>query len=389
MRAFKPRRRVNGKTVVAESYSGSYRMDWMKSKSTVALKTTDKTIAERHLRDYCKMLELRHEGLPIPSGLWGAPTLDLVELTEDYAKALASKRRSEKHIHDTVRRIRVTAEACGWETVEDVTAASFEKWRSGDLIGEKTGKPLSVKCVNEHLVSLQAFLNWLKRLGHIEKNVLAYVEKGETRGHETKRRRVWTLEELTLFMEKGKPLKRADYRIAIWLLHWTGLRKEELATLRWGDVFLDKLDPHVIIRAENSKNHKTERVPLMAKVATKLQEIRPEGAETVDPVLTFAIPGTDQFKRDQERVGLVYSNEFGDLDFHSLRHTFGYILAINGVPLTTIQQILRHKHYSTTKRHYLKVQQLLQPQSLKDLFGSESFTPETAPEADFSGPKLS
>ena len=111
----------------------------------------------------------------------------------DYRKALLSKHRAEKHVHDICKRI----------------------------------ETLSAKTLNEYLFSVNAFIHWTEKLGYIDKNPLKYIEKVETRGHERKKRRAWTDDEFDKFMSVP-PQYREDYRSAIFLMRWTGLRVKEV-----------------------------------------------------------------------------------------------------------------------------------------------------------------
>ncbi len=385
MNVFKQRRRQGQTVAVAKKYSGSYRLPWMLHKSTIALQTTDKGIAEKRLKEYIRVRELEHEGLPIPSHLWGAPTRTIATLVKDYESSLKSQGLNEKHVHDSITRIETISFACKWNTISDVNPAAFEKWRSGAPTNIRTGRPLSVKTLNEYLTSLRAFMNWLKSLGVIEKDPLEFVPKGETRGNEQKKRREWTDGEMEAFMERGKPPQRKDYRLGVWLLRWTGLRKNELTSLRWGDVFLEESIPYLLIRANISKNRKEERVPLMQKVAKKLRELRPAKFKKNQRVLPFTLPGSEQLRADLKRAGVHYRNDFGDLDFHALRYTFGHWLAVQGISLPVIQSILRHVDPSTTAKHYMNVAKLSQNEDVTKLFAKDDCTPICTPEFGAEG----
>ncbi|MGE9295988.1 MAG: tyrosine-type recombinase/integrase, partial [Puniceicoccales bacterium] len=330
MHVFKQRRRQGANVVTANHYSGSYRLPWMDTKTTVALKTQDKEIATKRLRQLIQVRELEHEGKPVPSHLWGAPKRDIGKLLEEYRSTVASKGRNSKHVHDTVKRVETLAAACGWVSIDAISPNDFERWRASAPVNPRTHRKLSIKTVNEYLVSVRSFINWLRKLGYLERDPLEFVQKGETRGNEEKRRRVWTSEDLNAFMERGKPPYRADYRVAVWLLAWTGLRKKELQGLRWGEVSFDSKYSYLVVRAEQSKNRKRERVRLMAQVADRLLEMRPVDYKPTDKVLTFRIPGSEQLKADLARAGVDYRNEEGDLDFHALRFTFGHWLATQG-----------------------------------------------------------
>lgn len=372
-------KRANGKE--SKTYSCSV---WIKGKKTTrSLRTTHKDRAEQRERELLQVIELQEMGRPVPSHLFGAPSRSIAEYLKEYENSLRSRDFKAKHVHDTVTRIETLCRACKWSELEDISPITFERWRSGVPRCERTGRTLGGKTIVEYLTSIRAFLNWLKRQGIVEKNVLEHVEKGDIRGTERKKRRVWTDEDLERFMQYGKPPKRADYRLAVWILRWTGLRKNELATLRWGDLHLDAESPFLIVRSGVSKNRKNERVPLMGKVSAKLHSIRSDNWTTETKVLPFKIPGSEQLKADLKRAGVVYRNDFGDLDFHALRYTFGHWLASNGVPLLTIQSILRHSDPSTTARHYMNVAGLSMNKTLEEVFkasdAAEKCTPNCTP----------
>lgn len=338
----------------------------MRGEKTVSLKTTDKQIALRRLKDIVRIKELEREGLPVSADFWGAPIMAIPDLVEEYRRALLSKGRKVAHIHDTCKRILRVSGDCGWSTLQDINLLSFEQWRAAVPRHSRSGAPLSAKSLNEYLFSLKAFLNWLVKLGRLEKNPIANADRVETRGMEKKMRRAWTIEELGQFMSVPPPYK-VDYRPAVFLLALTGLRKNELQKLRWGDVDLDTDVPRIRIRAENSKNKKSVELPLLTQVADYLLQMRPPNVNPGRYVIDYTIPSNQQFINHIKKAGLTYRNEMGDIDFHSLRHTFGTLLTINGVPQREIQFLMRHSDANLTANRYTDVSQLPVAKTLKHI----------------------
>ncbi|MGB0372134.1 MAG: tyrosine-type recombinase/integrase [Opitutales bacterium] len=363
---YRQRRKLNGKTSLAKTYSGGYALPWQTGRRTVALKTADKRIAEKRLDQFVRCLELEHEGEPIPSNLWGAPKREIKDLLDDYKRGLLSKRRAERHVHDTCTRIETLCKKLSWKTLDDIAPLGFERWRSRGPLNERTERPISAKTLNEYLVSIKAFVNWAIKLGYMESNPLKSIEKVETRGAETKKRRAWSDEEFETFMTEGTP-HRADYRAAVFLLRWTGLRKNELQRLTWGDVFIDGDKPFMTVRSSVSKNHKEESIPLLGIAADYFKLLRPEHWKGSQKVLGFTIPASKQLKYDLKRLDITYSNEVGDLDFHALRHTFGTWLVSQGVPLKEVQVLMRHSDINMTANRYTDVTRLPIARTISDL----------------------
>lgn len=368
MRVYRQKRTINSKTVETGLYLGRYRLPWMSAEKTVALKTSDKRIAEKRLHEFCRVKELQHEKMPVPSALWGAPSLELSKVLGDYLASLRAQNRKEKHIEDTGARICRLMKECGWHLLEDINGALFERWRSSKPLGIRSHKPMSPKSMKEYLVSMRAFIKWIIGAGYIEKDPLAAVPQVDVRGCEIHARRAWTDEELKKFLN-ACPSGHIDYRPAIYILAMTGLRREELQKLYWGDVHLDGEAPYLIVRAVNAKNRKSEPVPLHPETAEYLAKMRPVNAAQTERVLAFEIPRPRKLQKDLEALGIEYKNELGFLDFHALRHTYGTYLSSNGMPLVFAQRMMRHSDPRLTAVTYTDASQLPVAAELKKLPG--------------------
>ena len=74
--------------------------------------------------------------------------------------------------------------------------------------------------------------------------------------------------------------------------------------------------------------------------------------ETTEPVIPYKIPRSRALQRDLEALGIAFRNEFGKMDFHSLRHSCATMLARYGVAPNVAQQILRHHDVRLTLATY-------------------------------------
>jgi len=347
---------TSGQVAIHPIYYGAYTLPWEPQvRRTVTLKTTDKRIAEKRLREFYRVQELRHEGLPVDVSLWGAPSQALAGLVDKYAASLRAQSRTPKYVRDIADRIHRLMRECKWESIADVTAPSFERWRSSEPMGTRSHRPLSAKCLKEYQVSMNSFFSWLEDMGVVSANPLEKVPMVETRGKETDSRRAWTEKELTLFMTNAPESSRkshVDYRSAVFILYMTGLRREELQKLLWGDVHLEDKAPYLIVRAKNSKNRQCQPVSLLPEAANYLRQMRTANAEATELVLPYRIPRPRALQRDLEALGIAFRNEFGKMDFHSLRHSCATMLARYGVAPNVAQQILRHHDVRLTLATY-------------------------------------
>lgn len=190
------------------------------------------------------------------------------------------------------------------------------------------------------------------------------------------------------------PLKRRHiYALAV----YTGLRRGELAVLRWEDIDLDAGNL-LVHRAENyetgeektTKSKKTRRVPIEASLRELLAAMRGEprstvvglpGSPTTAHVLEMETHLPRALQADLVRAGCTRAELFADdetrrpLCFHDLRHTYGTWRAIRGDDPLRIQRAMGHSDLETTQR-YINEAETFDPS-----FGARVFAPlgETLP----------
>ncbi|MSO22093.1 MAG: site-specific integrase [Acidobacteria bacterium] len=125
------------------------------------------------------------------------------------------------------------------------------------------------------------------------------------------------------------------------LAAFTGMRRGELLALRWLDVDM----PTRRLYLRDTKNGSL-RVLVLNELAVRVLARLPEGGPS-DPVLAGVDPQhlTVYTRRIFARLGIH------DASFHSLRHTAASWLAMQGVDLYAIGQLLGHKTPRMTQRY--------------------------------------
>ena len=129
---------------------------------------------------------------------------------------------------------------------------------------------------------------------------------------------------------------------AIWLYLLTGVRKEELLTLKWADIDLERKE----LKLTDTKNGKAHYVPLsIAAVDILNQTPRIDGNPFV---IVGKNPGCHlvNIAKPWERIRLAAGLE--DVRLHDLRRTVGSWLAQSGNSLHLIGKVLNHSNQSTT-----------------------------------------
>jgi len=352
---YKPKRKKNGKTVVARIYRGRYRLDGDFAVTDVALKTQDKQVAEKRLKEIVSEAEKERAGIISPRVQREAAQIPLSEHLKDFLDHLKAVGRTEDYRIQISRRLKRLFNECASMHVKDVTPNVFGAWR----VKQTDKKP---KTLNEYLNALNTLFNWMVKQERIAYNPVANVERVDLRGKQ-QRRRAFTDDEFERLLQVA-PAQRPLYLTAA----YTGLRLNELRQLIWADIHLDHERPHIIARAGTTKNRKEAMLPLHSQLAEELRKIKPENASLGERVFNILTQPDKQFKRNLERAGIEPIDALDrKIDFHALRYTFATKLAKEGVAQRMAQELMRHSDPRLTAMIYTDPSQLPTFESVESL----------------------
>ena len=296
-----------------------------------SLKTTDRKTAERRFRLWLNDLE---------AVAWGEkPHRSYAEAEEKFIrehltaiKPLAAKRYgvSLKHL----------AEHFGDKTLDQITSAELS-----DFETQRRGQGVSSSTIRRDFACLSSLLSSCVDWEWIDSNVVpAYLRRRSKRGLKegAPRTRYLPEAEETLLLNATT----AEVRKAIILAIDTGLRREELFSLRWNQIDLGR---GIITTTKKTKSGRPRSVPL------------PERSRNILP----AFPGADDyvlinpetkkryvqmnkgFKAAVRRAGLEH------LQWHDLRRTAGCRwLQRDGKSIMEVSMLLGHSSVQVTEQRY-------------------------------------
>lgn len=249
---------------------------------------------------------------------------DAIELYKEYRKVHYSRPNEFDYVINALYRL------IGNKNLEQVTTSDFEKYintRSGKVKNSSINRELDII---RRIFSL-AIENKLLKVNPCENLKKLRIENPPER--------YLTKDEEQKLLAQCNPIMKA---IVIIALH-TGMRQNEILSMRWEDVFLD--ENYLIAR--NTKNNKPRKLPITPTLKKELGNL-PHLSEFVFTSPTTMTRYKDvktSFKRAVKRAGIPH------ITFHKLRHTTASRLNEAGVDIVTIQQILDHADVKTTMRY--------------------------------------
>jgi len=267
--------------------------------------------------------------------LWAAqrPSVDQADLV-DLFERYASSKASVAHARDYRRKVEKFL-ATGIRP-EEITAKSLIGY-----VSTLDGQPSTVR---NHLSAISRFCGFLVIQGVLDENPASRVDFPK----------IPKTHPAFVPREQEYALRRVALEVGIYhevtFALYTGLRRGELAALRWGDIEADRL--HV----RKAKGQRPRTIPMPAKLRRTIARTMTRGRRDD---LVFRKRGLRQW--DDAIRPLADCGEFPDFRYevgqrkrrgwHILRHTFCTWLASAGVPLPKIKEWAGHASITTTMQY--------------------------------------
>ena len=263
----------------------------------------------------------------------------------------------------------------GIETLQDIDAGTLDEWIIYSR-NDATPKSRSARTINSYFDRLRTFCLWCVETGRMSKNPTEKIKDQNEEIDKRKQRRSLTPEEIDrlLVAARTRPRQRngkssaEEVEIAYRTILGTGLRSSELASLM---VYQIDCDHRIIdLKPIDTKNKKGGKQPITENLAMVLRSWI-AGKKPKDKVFQHDADSLmSSFRRDCRAAGIELMTPDGrSIDVHSLRRTFGTMLARAGVPLTTTQKLMRHSSPELTAKLYIDVEPIDMQMAVEKLAG--------------------
>jgi integrase len=234
-----------------------------------------------------------------------------------------------------------------------IRPTTVESYRKQQIASDRT-----FDAVRREIVLLKAVLNKAVHWQMIAENPVASLKCSAPIGE--KRPEILSEEEIQAILSRLTG-DRAKYRPLWTLALATGLRRNELLTLRWTD--MDFHSRTVTVQAENAKARKARTIPLNQAALEALFSIRNNQSEKVFGHLPGLEGIVSTIRRIFHEAGI---KKQGGGMFHLCRHTFATRLLQAGTDIRTVQALLGHSDLKMTLI-YLHTSDSLKRQAVEKL----------------------
>ncbi|WP_041792130.1 tyrosine-type recombinase/integrase [Stigmatella aurantiaca] len=227
---------------------------------------------------------------------------------------------------------------------EDATRAAIGKRKDGEA------KPLSLKTINNVLSALSKLLNLAE-----EQKVIKQAPRVKLFGKLPKPKFDFlTFEEAGRLIDAAEP----EWRTLMLVALKTGLRQGELIGLQWADLDLSRGMVTVrrtiwrgVTDLPKGGRERTVDLPASAVEALKAhRHLRGRFVFCQDDGQPLTAGKTAQPLRRALKMADI-GREEGRIGWHDLRHTYASHLAMKGIPLKVIQELMGHVTIEMTERY--------------------------------------
>ena len=289
---------------------------------------------------------------------------------DEFIAGLRSVNRAPRYILQVENRIKCILHGLGTEFLYELDPVAVDRFLT-DLARKKKHSGITR---NEYIASIKSFTKWAVTFRRMKDDLLAGLRVTERRGMEPAHpRRALSMDEIARLLDaterrpllelqtirtgpcKGKAVakvkphtkaralrKGRERRVVYMLAVWTGLRRNEIRQLTWGDIRLDMIPGHILLRARTTKSKRADSLPIHEQLSDELQAWRPCNAGPDDRVVS-TVPHMKTLRADLALAGIVYKDDAGRyVDFHSLRVSLSTMLAAHKVSPRAAQALMRH-----------------------------------------------
>lgn len=273
----------------------------------------------------------------------------------EWATVLEAKGNNIRYVHNAQSHVERMTQGCGWRSLSDITTAAAQKW-----LAEQRRAGMAASTSNGFVRSVKGFLNWMVAERRLAENVLSHLKTINPKIDPRHQRRSLTVAEIGRLLaatESGKKHhgltgeeRALVYRLAI----ETGMRYSEIHSLTRGSFDFTADPPTVTILPKNEKARRGAMLELRGELTADLKAhlaMHLPAAKAFRGMWRLA--GAAMLDDDLEQAGIKKWDDDGRvIDFHALRHTFGSLLAANGVHPKVAQDLMRHSSINLTMGVY-------------------------------------
>jgi integrase len=299
-----------------------------------------------------------------------APQVTLEEALERFETKMQANGCVPKYIKTTKSLVLKVLEDCGIDSLADIRRDTIERW----IADQRKKGVRSAQTINVYVVSLKSFVQYLTDVELLTSVSLKSIKRLNAELDRRLIRRALTKDEVDRLLAatasgKSRAAGQPQERVLVYrLLLGTGLRSTELSLLTPSQINIDKC--RLTVEATKTKNKKPDVLPLRADLVQSLKErVKALGLKSHERFFQYDMWKLRRaFYGDLKAAGIERKGSDGrSIDVHSLRKTFGTLLAKAGVPLTTVQRLMRHSTPLLTAKLYIDVDPVDMMQALDQL----------------------
>lgn len=340
---------------------------WCEYEDHKGVRRREKCYADR-LASETKMLEIRQRidrirSGDVSEGVQRRLGRDLADLIAEWKEDMEGRDVSAGFIALSLARVNRVVSLVKAGRPADLTDTAVA--RVLRKMRDRPARPVSAKTSNHYQAAVHSFLLWCVKEKCVESDPMAAAKALEVDSRKTFERRALTIDEVTRLIAATRKKKRpglsldSHARAMLYLTAvYTGFRLKELASLTKASFRLDPPMPQIDLHGRSSKNKKGANQPVPEPVAGQLREwlaTLPDDGPVWKASRWSYGGAAFMLRGDLKAAGIPPNTEQGRVDFHSLRTTFGTLLALSGVPIQHAQRLMRHSNPAITMRHYTKL----------------------------------